>query len=255
MDRMVHEIPFFNNQGRDISLYTEEAPTRTRKDQLWAFVIKGVVTFFWHSGTLILEYLPEENFTSELLQYWCLHIVMPVFFTVEERYDFLHAGAVAVAGKPILFIADSFGGKSTMTDFFMRQGHPMLSDDKVAICEKDGKLLAVPSYPYHRPYRQEEDMGLRVKNFVVGAKPVHAVYELEKAEAGAAVAIAELSGVEKFVALRRASETNLYFLKPQRLACLGEIAQRVPVFKVKVPWQIKRLSEVYRAIVCHSQNI
>ena len=76
-----------------------------------------------------------------------------------------------------------------------------------------------------------------------------------KAEAGAAVVIVELSGVEKFVALRRASETNLYFLKPQRLACLGEIAQRVPVFKVKVPWQIKRLSEVYRAIVSHSQNI
>ena len=58
-----------------------------------------------------------------MLEYWCFHIVLPIFFTIEETFDFLHAGAVEVEGKLILFVAESFGGKSTMTDFFMKQGH------------------------------------------------------------------------------------------------------------------------------------
>ncbi len=255
IEKMAYELTFFNNQGRDLDLYTEREFDRTQQDQLWAFVVKDVVAFFWHSGTLTLEYIPHKNFTLKLLQYWSLQIVLPIFLTLEERYDFLHAGAVEMAGKPLLFIAESFGGKSTMTDFFMQQGHPMISDDKVATYEKDGNFFAVPSHPHHRPYRQEEDLGFFVENFSTGPKPVHAIYELEKSEADATIKITKLTGVEKFVALRRASEMNLYFLKPKRFAFLAQMVGIIPLFKVTVPWQLNRLSLVYQAIAKHTLNI
>ena len=111
-------LSFFNNQGRDLLLYSDRLFTATQKGQLWSFEVKEIVIFFWHSGTLTLEYQKQDHFTEKLLEYWALHIVLPIFFTIEETYDFLHTGAVEVDGKPILFAAESFGGKSTMTDYF-----------------------------------------------------------------------------------------------------------------------------------------
>ena len=253
--KLFYEMPFFNNQGRDLMFYGDREFSRTKKGQLWAFEVKGVMTFFWYSGTLKLEYIKYKNFTEELLEYWCLHIVLPLFFTVEEIYDFLHAGAVEVDGSPILFIAESFGGKSTMTDFFMKQGHTMVSDDKVATYKKKGQFFSVPSHPYHRPYRKMEDLGFFVKNFATEPKPILAVYELEKRDENTVIVITELKGIEKFKSLRYASETNLYFQKQKRFDYLMQMANMTQVFKVDVPWDIKRLEEVYETIVMHSKSI
>ena len=252
-ETLLYELTFFNNQGRDLSLCTDREFARTQKGQMWAFEVKDVVTFFWYSGTLKLEYIKHDNFTEELLEYWCLHIVLPVFFTVEETYDFVHAGAVEVDGKPILFIAPSMGGKSTMTDFFMKQGHAMISDDKVATFEKDDQIFAVPSHPHHRPYRKKEDLGFFVKNFVTETKHIHAIYMLEKAEEDATINITELKGIEKFKALRYASETNLFFQKSKRFEYLIQMAKYIPVYKVSVPWNLHRLKSVYSQLVAHTK--
>ena len=254
-EKLLYELTFFNNQGRDLSLCTDREFARTQKGQMWAFEVKDVVTFFWYSGTLKLEYIKHDNFTEELLEYWCLHIVLPVFFTVEETYDFLHAGAVEVDGKPILFVAESFGGKSTMTDFFMKQEHIVVSDDKVATYEKDGQFFAVPSHPHHRPYRKMEDLGFFVENFATEPKPIHAVYELEKDDMDTDIRITELNGIEKFKTLRFSSEINLSFLKTERFTLLTNFTRQVPVFKISVPWDIERLSEVHDEICQHSKEL
>ncbi len=250
--KLSYKLNFFNNQGRDNALYTDKRFTQTEQGQLWAFKIEGVVTFYWQSGSLILEYVKHENFTETLLVYWYLHIVLPVFFTIEETYDFLHAGAVEVEGKPILFVAESFGGKSTMTDFFMKQGHTMVSDDKVGSFENDGLFYAVPSHPHHRPHRGMEDLGFFVENVAKVPKPIHAIYELEKSDANAEVEIVALHGIEKFKTLRYSSEINLSFLKAKRFRFLSRLAKMVPVYKVKVPWDLERLNEVHKKIVAHS---
>ncbi len=254
-EKLQYDLTFFNNQGRDLVLSTDREFSRKQTGQLWAFEVKDVVTFFWYSGALKIEYISGDNFTEELLEYWCLHIVLPIFFTVEERYDFLHAGAVEVDKKPILFIAESFGGKSTMTDFFMKLGHTMISDDKVATYEKNNQIFAIPSHPHHRPYRKMEDMGYFVEDFATETKPIHAVYELQKEKEDAVIIITELKGIEKFKSLRYASETNLYFQKAKRFEYLMQMAKAIEVYKVVVPWDIKRLNEVYESIVKHSKSI
>ena len=253
--QLPHQKKYYNNQGRDITLFSNSEFARTQKGQLWGYEIEDVVSFFWESGTKTLRYLPHEKFTEQLLEYWTLHIVLPIFFIIEETYNLLHAGAVEVDGKPILFVAESFGGKSTMTDFFIKQGHTMISDDKVACHEEKDLFFALPSYPYHRPYRKLEDLGYFVENVAAIPKPIHAIYELEQSDADAIITIKELHGIEKFKALRYSSEFNLTFLKTKQFTFLTRLAKVVPVYKVTVPWDMKCLPEVHKVICEHSINI
>ena len=76
-----------------------------------------------------------------------------------------------------------------LTDLFIRRGHTLVSDDKVATFHGQGTHWAVPSHPNHRPYRKFEDLGMRVDRFDPRARPVDAVYRLVRAEPGAAVSI------------------------------------------------------------------
>ena len=250
-----YKMIFTNNQGRDLALYTDRPFASTVQQQQWAFDVSGVVTFFWCSGEMTIEYLPGKNFTPELLKYWTLHIILPIFLTIEEHCYFLHAGAAEVNNAPILFVAESFGGKSTMTDFFIKQGHAMISDDKVAILEKEGMILAVPSHPHHRPYRKMEDLGYFVKNMSDTPKPIHAIYNLHRVKADAPITIRALQGLEKFKAIRFSSDINVSFLKLERFNALGRLTENVPVYKVMVPWDMDRLEEVYTAIVDHCNSL
>jgi len=60
-------------------------------------------------------------------------------------------------------------------------------------------------------------------------------------------------GIEKFKLLRYSSEINLSFLKEKRFAFLTRMAKAVPVYKVTVPWDMKRLGEVHAMICKHSR--
>jgi hypothetical protein len=246
-----YQLNFINNQGRNITLYTDRPFAKKTSGQRWFFAIEDVLTFFWCSDTMIVEYSLGKFFTPELLEYWTLHILLPIFLTIEEHYYFLHAGAVEIDDVPILFVAESFGGKSTMTDFFMKQGHAMVSDDKVAVIEEEGKFLAVPSHPHYRPYRKMEELGFFVENMSTSPKPMGAIYVLHRVSPDAKIAIEELIGIEKFKFLRFNSEINLSFLKSQRLQDLSRLAENVPVYKIMVPWNLERLEEVYQYILNH----
>ena len=255
LEKLRYEIIFPKNQGRELALFSNKSFNSTNEDKLWAFEVKGVVTFFWHSGTMMLKYIQHDNFTEFLLKYWVLHVALPTFFIIEGIYDFLHAGAVEVDGEPILFIAPSIGGKSTMTDYFMKQGHTMISDDKVATFQKDGNFYAVPSYPYHRPYRNIEDIGYFVEDFSNTPKIMHTIYLLEAVESNKEVMVRQLTGIKKFKSLRDAKEMNLFFHESKQLEYLAKIAKEVSVFKVGVPWTMKRLNEVYNFIIQHHTNL
>jgi hypothetical protein len=59
----------------------------------------------------------------------------------------LHASAVAVNRRAIVFVGDVAAGKSTTAMAMGRLGYAILSDDIVPIYEKDGITYAQPSYP------------------------------------------------------------------------------------------------------------
>ncbi|MFN8001444.1 MAG: hypothetical protein U0X75_10560 [Acidobacteriota bacterium] len=59
----------------------------------------------------------------------------------------LHASAIAVEGQAFALIGQSGAGKSTTAAMFAQMGFSILSDDLLALCERDGAFCAQPSYP------------------------------------------------------------------------------------------------------------
>lgn len=241
--------------GRKVYLYSDRVFDGSEARQPWCYEVKDVVRFYWLGGERTIYYELGEKGDANLLGFWFIHLLLPLFMTLENMYDFLHAGAVEVEGKPIFFIAPSMGGKSTMTDYFIKQGHRLISDDKVPTFIDDGKFMAVGSHPYHRPYRKFEELGYRVENFTAHFRPIHAFYELEGVKGDADITIEEIKGFAKFDALLPNYLYMFSHLKPKRLKYLSSMLNSIKVFHVQVPWDMERLDEVHDMICSHSKEL
>lgn len=241
-------MPMSGRQAR----YASEKPfSLCQEGCSWGVEVKDVASFIWRCGEHSIAYIPQQLLAPELLQFWILHTILPMALALEKTYEILHVGAVEVNGEPILFSAESFGGKSTMTDYFLKQGHTLLSDDTLGVYKKNGDYVAVASYPFHRPYRKAESLGDKVVNVSTHPKPIKAIFLLEKSEARADVAIEELKGIEKYKAFHFSTFINFDFLQQHRFQLLGEMANTLPVYKVSVPWDITRIDEVYHSIITY----
>ncbi len=60
----------------------------------------------------------------------------------------LHASAVECGGRAVAFVGAEGAGKSTTAAALALRGHTVLSDDIVALAERDGDFYAMPAYPY-----------------------------------------------------------------------------------------------------------
>ncbi len=247
-------IHYQQNQGREVSLSTDLDFYQNVENQQWCFSIKDVLSFHWSKGSKDIYYHLHAQGSPELLHYWLLHTLLPVYLTIENIYEFIHAGGIEIDGRPVLFIAPSYGGKSTLTDFFIQKGHTMISDDRVGLIEEDDRVMAVPSYPFHRPYRKMEDLGIDVKNFSPHPKPLDSVYLLQPAPETALISFEPLQGLEKYKALQYNVDFNLPLNKARSFALIAKIARSVDVYTLHLPWDLKRLDEVYEAIHEHQYN-
>ncbi len=215
----------------------------------WALEISEVLTLVWDATVRKIFYLKGDRYTPERLRFWILHTFFPLVLELERSYRILHVGSVEIEGRPVLFSAFSYGGKSTLTDYFIRQGHTLLSDDSLAIEKQDDAYYAISSYPFHRPFRKLETLGYFVTDFAIEPKPLHAVFLLEKSDPDASVVVTEIKGIEKFKAFHYSAFINFDFMKEERFEFFMEMARYVPVYKVKVPWDLNRLHEVYDKII------
>src|SRR5258708_3332580 len=60
----------------------------------------------------------------------------------------LDASAVAIEDRWVAFVGPEAAGKSTTAAAFARQGYGVLSDDIVALVERDGAFHVMPAYPH-----------------------------------------------------------------------------------------------------------
>lgn len=248
-----HILYLNNNQYRIVSISSDKSFENLQSNQNIYFQIEDVMTFFVRLNTNKIYYKFHKYGNEELLKYWLYHTFLPILFTLENKYYFIHAGAVEVKGNPILFIANSFGGKSTLTDYFIKKNHTMISDDKVATFIKEELIYAVPSYPYHRPYRKVEDLGIFIENFSKENKPISKIYNLIKSDEKEEIFINEIKGIKKFTALRYATDIDLQVNKKSRFEILSKIANSIKVYDISIPWDLDRLEEVYQAIIKHNK--
>jgi len=239
--------------GRKAKYWSErEFSLATQTGSKWALEIEDIITLYWTIDSHSIYYQAKHQFTPDRLRFWVCHTLLPLKFSLEKRYEMLHVGAVEVAGYPIFFSAESFGGKSTLTDYFIQQGHALYSDDSLAVFPQDDQFYAVASYPFHRPYREPEVLGYPIDNVAHQPNPIHAGYLLEKSPADAAIIIKELNGVEKFKAFHFSGFIDLSFFKSHHFQTRAELAKAIPAYTISIPWELSRLGEVYDKIIAHN---
>jgi len=217
----------------------------------WALEIKDVITLVWNAEKREIGYGKDVNYSTERLYFWVLHTFFPLVLEFERTYRILHAGSVEIDGKPVAFSAFSFGGKSTLTNYFLQQGHMLLSDDSLGIKKHNSKYYAISSYPFYRPYRKLETLGYYTNRFYTKHQPLHAVYLLDKRDPDTPICITELKGIEKFKAFHYSSLIDFDFMKQERFVFFTEMAKSVPVYRIVYPHKMEKLPEVYREIIAH----
>jgi hypothetical protein len=242
------ETILFNGTGRECSLHSEHPFSVRPAGQRHCFKVGEVARFHWRSAEACVYVERGEEATLDLLSFWLIHVVLPIYLNLESSIDFLHAGGVAIDGEPVVFVAPSTGGKSTLVDYCLRQGLPLISDDKVAIVERDGEFLAVSSHPHHRPYRRPEDLGYPVDNFMVESRPVRGFYVLEQDAPDAEVTIEPLTGFRRFQALFPNYLFGFDCLHDKRMQYLARLVNSVPVYTLRRPWNLERMDEVFAAL-------
>lgn len=241
-------LNFHNNQHRQIAITSNKSFSKISiKDEI-NFYVKDIVTFSSKLNTSFIEYKIEKKGNHNLVKYWLYHTFLPILFTAKNKYYFVHAGAVSIENKPILFVADSFGGKSTITNHFIKKGHTFISDDKVALFSKDNEIYCVSSYPYHRPYRKTEDLGIHITDIMQGEKEIACIFNLIKSESIAEIKIEKLNGIDKFKVLRYSSDIDLPVYKSNRFEFISKVANNIPIYNITIPWDLNRLDEVYEKI-------
>ncbi len=251
----VNYFTFHNNQGRELELSSPESFNTDKKTNKLMFQVKDIVDFFWDFNNNVISYRLLKNGTRKLLEYWLYHIVLPIYFTLKEKYLFLHVGAVSVEHNPVIFMANSFGGKSTLTDFFLKKGHALITDDKLATYKENEEFFAVASHPYHRPYREQETLGIKASNIENKPNIFKTIYVLQKASKDSTIQFNKLHGIKKFKHLHSACEMEFPFTFQKNTEYLLELSKKVQLFTIEIPWDLNRLEEVYNKIIEHQKNL
>ena len=103
---------------------------------------------FWmdREGTKIWAVWPATSSLEDAASY----LLGPVLGLVLRLRGItcLHASAVEIHGRAVIFPGEEGAGKSTTAAALARRGHSVLSDDVVALAERDGIFFVLPAYPY-----------------------------------------------------------------------------------------------------------
>ncbi len=105
-------------------------------------------TQFWmnRTGTELWAQWPN-NLTIEDAATYLLGPVLGLLLRL-RGVTCLHASAVALAGRAVAFVGSEGAGKSTTAALLARKGFAIISDDVVALVERDGSFYVHPAYPY-----------------------------------------------------------------------------------------------------------
>jgi hypothetical protein len=103
---------------------------------------------FWmdRQGTKLWASWPSQSSAEEAATY----LLGPVLGLLLRfrGVTCLHASAVAIGKSVIAFVGAEGAGKSTTAAAFARAGYAAVSDDVVALVERDGEFFVSPTYPH-----------------------------------------------------------------------------------------------------------
>jgi hypothetical protein len=185
----------------------------------------------------------------------------------------LHASAVAIEDRCVAFAGREGAGKSTTAAAFARQGYGVLSDDIVALVEREDIFQAMPAYPHlslwpdsvKMLYGSSETLprfspdwekrrlalGEGGTRFESRSLPLGAIYLLGDRRPGPAPSVEAIRPQTALLSLVADSYANKVLdreLRACEFAVLGQLVSTVPVRRVHPHADPARLQELCRII-------
>jgi hypothetical protein len=200
-----------------------------------------------------IECIATEDASDDLVRYWFLQQMLPMFLLLNGSTELLHATAVRTDSGGVALLGCSGIGKSTLLDYCLSQGGSLITDEHLAF-DRSAYTMAVPSLPFYRPYRNAEDLGIRAARFETQPSELRRIYVLKPADASAAVSTEPLTHPELIASLINNRQYNVFNpdrpgffpLVKKRFAGLASLVRDVPVKRLNVPRAFHRLPEVYQ---------
>lgn len=310
---LASDFPFANRLPRfhgtpDVTFTCSEAPPCVSKwdEQTPAFASpvtlesgESLVYLYRHRGFDVLRYAEVADFFLWPDRVVC-HLQDPKYDYVVEVYllglvlsfwlerrgtPVLHASAVSVDGRAVVFLATNYGGKTSLAATLMQAGHPLLSDDVLAVETRGSGVVVQPGYPQMRmwPKQAEYFLGryetlaqvhpaLEKRRVPVGpngvgafqqtSEPLGCIYLSEMRSANGSnreVRIDPVSKGDAAIELVRGSFLpNIVVaagLQARRMSLLSQIANQIPVRRLSFPEDPDQLPKVRQHILRDLQSV
>ena len=210
----------------------------------------------------------------ETIRHLLFDHVLPAITSGERRFG-LHASAVAIRGAAVAFLGRSGLGKSTLAAAFGLRGAPIVTDDCLILDLSRTRVVAVPTYPLLRLWREAIDrigasgwrpaqaaqsaskLRLGLDN-VAGVRfrrrplPLGRLYLLQRGRGTAPPRIVPLSGRQSYIELvkfRLRLDPRDPIALRRECDQLAQIARAVPLAQLQIPSDFAALPDVQGAIL------
>ena len=202
------------------------------------------------------------------------------FALVKQGLEPLHATAVEVQGKAVVFLGQGGAGKSTLAAYFISRGHKVLTDDLLVLRKKSQGLVGYPGPPRIKlfpslakklfgrefpgtrmnPFTRKMILPLASSQVLEAPTPIRAIYTIGQQASGSsrAISIENLSARNAFFELVKNTfnRRSLYAERLERNFLESSLwANRAFVRKLSYPRKLSCLTTVYDAILGDVQSV
>jgi hypothetical protein len=232
------------------------------------FVLADGIAYQLHDPAY--DYMVELHLLGFVLAYWLERAGWPA----------LHASAVVVDGRAVAFLSNHGGGKTSLAATLLGLGHPLLSDDLVALTPAAGGFVARPGYPQMRMWPEQAlrfvgrtDLeqvhpGLTKRRVPVGPgglgrfdgepRPLAALYLPQRRDGGEVEFATMARGPALFELVRHTFLTGIVEgtgWAARRFATLGAVVARVPLRVVRYPNGLDLLPAIAERIADDARSV
>lgn len=233
----------------------------------------GAVFTFDAHGSEVWVSAPEHHTFAYVVSY--IFGAVLNFCLALRHLTSLHASAVIVDDRAVLFCAPSGFGKSTLALYFAIQGHALLSDDTCVLHPQANVIHVIPSFPHVRHWKPEilaqsvvsqpfaPDWTKHYVNlehnpmlsFAAQSYPIGAVYLLAHQSSGFTISpLPQMSGLIHLMDNTLSAGLMAPNARAHEFRALSQLVLQAPVSQLAYPRSVDQLSDLYNFVLSDYRN-